>query len=119
SHTILIAIRGNKEDIVTPGHVFPLIAKDGGVLVRAGHTEASVDISILAGLNPSAVICEIINEDGTMARMEDIQTFAKKHNLKIGLIKDLIEYRSKKESIVTKLDEKPFSYIDGTKIVTY
>lgn len=113
SHTILTAINGKKEDIVTPGHIFPLIAKDGGVLVRAGHTEASVDISILAGLNPSAVICEIINEDGTMARMDDIIKFAKLHNLKIGLIKDLIQYRSQKESIVVKISER----IDGDRTI--
>lgn len=119
SHTIKTAIYGTKEDIVTPGHIFPLIAKDGGVLVRAGHTEASVDISILAGLNPSSVICEIINPDGTMARMEDLTAFAREHNLKIGLIKDLIEYRSKKESIVVKTEEKPFAYAQNSSVITY
>ncbi|MDA0617127.1 MAG: 3,4-dihydroxy-2-butanone-4-phosphate synthase [Proteobacteria bacterium] len=119
SHTIKTAIFGTKEDIVTPGHIFPLIAKDGGVLIRAGHTEASVDISILAGLNPSSVICEIINHDGTMARMDNITAFAKAHNLKIGLIKDLIEYRSKKESIVIKTEEKPFAYVKNSSIITY
>jgi len=119
SHTILTAIHGKSQDIVTPGHIFPLIAKDGGVLVRAGHTEASVDISIIAGLNPSSVICEIINPDGTMARMDDLIQFAKTHKLKIGLIKDLIEYRSKKESIVVKLEEKPFSKNDVETIITY
>ena len=119
SHTILTAIHGTKNDIVTPGHIFPLIAKSGGVLVRAGHTEASVDISTLAGLHPSSIICEIINEDGTMSRMDDIQQFAKKHNLKIGLIRDLIEYRSQKESIVSKIEEKPFSQINEAKIITY
>lgn len=90
SHTILTAIKGNKQDIVSPGHIFPLIARNGGVLIRAGHTEASVDISRLARLHPSSVICEIINDDGTMARMNDLEIFATKHYLKIGLIKDLI-----------------------------
>ena len=119
SKTILTAISGNVEDIVTPGHVFPLIAKDGGVLVRAGHTEASVDISILAELHPSSVICEIINEDGEMARMNDIKIFAQKHNLKIGLIKDLIEYRSKRENIVEKTSQEAFSYFKNSQIVEY
>jgi 3,4-dihydroxy 2-butanone 4-phosphate synthase/GTP cyclohydrolase II len=81
------------EDIVSPGHVFPLTARDGGVLVRAGHTEASVDISRQAGLNPSAVICEIMNDDGTMARLPELIAFAQFHNLKIGAIDDLIAYR--------------------------
>jgi len=90
----------NKNDIVSPGHVFPIIAKDGGVLVRAGHTEASVDISKLAKKNNSAVICEIMNEDGTMAKGQDLFTFAKKHKLKIGKIEDLIAYRLKKEKLI-------------------
>ncbi len=90
----------NKKDIVSPGHVFPIIAKDGGVLVRAGHTEASVDISKLAKKNNSAVICEIMNEDGTMAKGQDLFNFAKKHNLKIGKIEDLIAYRLKKEKLI-------------------
>lgn len=119
SHTILTAIHGKKEDIVTPGHIFPLIARDGGVLVRAGHTEASVDISILAELNPSAVICEIINKDGTMARMDDLTKFAQEHNLKIGIIKDLIEYRSKKENIVECLETQPFLHYKNSQIITY
>ncbi len=89
-----------KNEIVSPGHVFPIIAKDGGVLVRAGHTEASVDISRLAKKNNSAVICEIMNEDGTMARGQDLFNFAKKHKLKIGKIEDLIAYRLKKEKLV-------------------
>ena len=90
--TISIASKKNvnKNDIVSPGHVFPIIAKDGGVLVRAGHTEASVDISKLAKKNNSAVICEIMNEDGTMAKGQDLFDFAKKHNLKIGKIEDLL-----------------------------
>ena len=100
--TIKIASRKNvnKRDIVSPGHVFPIIAKDGGVLVRAGHTEASVDISKLAKKNNSAVICEIMNEDGTMAKGNELFDFAKKHKLKIGKIEDLISYRLKKEKLV-------------------
>ena len=90
----------NKKDIVSPGHVFPIIAKDGGVLVRAGHTEASVDISKIAKKNNSAVICEIMNEDGTMAKGQNLLNFAKKHNLKIGKIEDLISYRLKKEKLI-------------------
>ena len=100
--TIKIASKKNvkKNEIVSPGHVFPIIAKDGGVLVRAGHTEASVDISKLAKKNNSAVICEIMNEDGTMAKGQDLFNFAKKHNLKIGKIEDLIAYRLKKEKLI-------------------
>ena len=90
----------NKNEIVSPGHIFPIIAKDGGVLVRAGHTEASVDISKLAKKNNSAVICEIMNEDGTMAKGQDLFNFAKKHKLKIGKIEDLIAYRLKKEKLI-------------------
>ena len=100
--TIKIASKKNvhKNEIVSPGHVFPIIAKDGGVLVRAGHTEASVDISKLARKNNSAVICEIMNENGTMAKGQDLFNFAKKHNLKIGKIEDLIAYRLKKEKLI-------------------
>jgi 3,4-dihydroxy 2-butanone 4-phosphate synthase / GTP cyclohydrolase II len=100
--TIKIASKKNvnKKEIVSPGHIFPIIAKDGGVLVRAGHTEASVDISKLAKKNNSAVICEIMNEDGTMAKGQDLFLFAKKHNLKIGKIEDLIAYRLKKEKLI-------------------
>tara|TARA_Y100000590_G_scaffold89188_1_gene100287 strand:- start:3764 stop:4864 length:1101 start_codon:yes stop_codon:yes gene_type:complete len=100
--TIKIASKKNvkKNEIVSPGHVFPIIAKDGGVLVRAGHTEASVDISKLAKKNNSAVICEIMNEDGTMAKGQELFDFAKKHNLKIGKIEDLIAYRLKKEKLI-------------------
>ncbi len=100
--TIKIASKKNvnKKDIVSPGHVFPIIAKDGGVLVRAGHTEASVDISKIAKKNNSAVICEIMNEDGTMAKGQNLLNFAKKHNLKIGKIEDLISYRLKKEKLI-------------------
>jgi 3,4-dihydroxy 2-butanone 4-phosphate synthase/GTP cyclohydrolase II len=100
--TIRIASKKNvnKNEIVSPGHIFPIIAKDGGVLVRAGHTEASVDISKLANKNNSAVICEIMNEDGTMAKGQDLFTFAKKHKLRIGKIEDLIAYRLKKEKLI-------------------
>ena len=100
--TIKIASKKNvsKKDIVSPGHIFPIIAKDGGVLVRAGHTEASVDISKLAKKNNSAVICEIMNENGTMAKGQDLFDFAEKHKLKIGKIEDLIAYRLKKEKLI-------------------
>jgi len=100
--TIKIASKKNvsKKDIVSPGHIFPIIAKDGGVLVRAGHTEASVDISKLAKKNNSAVICEIMNENGTMAKGQDLFDFAEKHRLKIGKIEDLIAYRLKKEKLI-------------------
>ena len=100
--TIKIASKKNvnKKEIVSPGHIFPIIAKDGGVLVRAGHTEASVDISKLAKKNNSAVICEIMNENGTMAKGQDLFNFAKKHKLKIGKIEDLIAYRLKKEKLI-------------------
>ena len=89
-------------DISTPGHVFPLMARDGGVLVRAGHTEAAVDISRIAGLNPTAVICEIMKDDGTMARLKDLIPFCKKHNLKIGSISDLIRYRVNNDPIIKR-----------------
>ncbi len=110
ARTVSVAIDAGKgrEDIVTPGHVFPLIARDGGVLVRAGHTEAAVDISRLAGLNPSGVICEIMKEDGTMARMDDLVPFARLHNLKMGTIRDLIEYRRKYDHLVECVSEAPF-----------
>ncbi len=100
--TIKIASKknANKKEIVSPGHIFPIIAKDGGVLVRAGHTEASVDISKLAKKNNSAVICEIMNENGTMAKGQDLFNFAEKHKLKIGKIEDLIAYRLKKEKLI-------------------
>ena len=102
ARTIRIASKKNvnKKDIVSPGHVFPIIARDGGVLVRAGHTEASVDISKMAKKNNSAVICEIMNEDGTMAKGQDLFNFAQKHKLKIGKIEDLISYRLKKEKLI-------------------
>jgi len=89
-------------DVVSPGHVFPLMAKEGGVLVRAGHTEASIDLSRLAGLKSSAVICEIMNEDGSMARMPELKVFARKHNLKVGCIADIIRHRLKHDSLVRR-----------------
>ncbi|WP_010184251.1 3,4-dihydroxy-2-butanone-4-phosphate synthase [Sphingomonas sp. PAMC 26605] len=110
ARTIAVAIDSSKgkEEIVTPGHVFPLVARDGGVLVRAGHTEAAVDVSRLAGLNPSGVICEIMNEDGTMSRLDDLVSFAQLHNLKIGTIRDLIAYRRRHDHLVEKRAEMPF-----------
>ena len=102
AHTVAVAIDAGKTaaDIATPGHVFPLRARDGGVLVRAGHTEAAVDISRLAGLNPSGVICEIMNDDGSMARLPDLIGFAQLHGLKIGTISDLISYRRRNDNLV-------------------
>ena len=106
--TIKVAIKpsSTKKDIVSPGHVFPLVSKNGGVLERAGHTEASVDISKLAKLNPSAVICEVMNEDGTMARYKDLVPFAKKHRLKIAKIEDLISHRLKHERLIRCISNK-------------
>ena len=103
ARTVAVAIDAGKTaaDIATPGHIFPLRARDGGVLVRAGHTEAAVDISRLAGLNPSGVICEIMNDDGTMSRLPDLVAFAQKHNVKIGTISDLIAYRRRHDNLVT------------------
>jgi 3,4-dihydroxy 2-butanone 4-phosphate synthase / GTP cyclohydrolase II len=111
ARTISVAVDSSKGplDIVSPGHVFPLTARDGGVLVRAGHTEAAVDISRLAGLNPSGVICEIMKDDGTMARMDDLVPFARLHNLKMGTIRDLIEYRRKNDHLVECISEDPFT----------
>jgi 3,4-dihydroxy 2-butanone 4-phosphate synthase/GTP cyclohydrolase II len=113
--TIATAIDPTKDrsDIVSPGHVFPLTARDGGVLVRAGHTEASVDIARQAGLNPSAVICEIMNDDGTMSRLPELVAFAQFHNLKIGAIDELIAYRRVHERLVEKIAEAPFDVRGG------
>jgi 3,4-dihydroxy 2-butanone 4-phosphate synthase / GTP cyclohydrolase II len=115
ARTIAVAIDATygPEAIVSPGHVFPLIAKPGGVLVRAGHTEAAVDVSRLAGLNPSGVICEIMREDGTMARLEDLMEFARTHGLKIGTIRDLIAYRLKKDHLVEKVATANFTAGSG------
>jgi 3,4-dihydroxy 2-butanone 4-phosphate synthase / GTP cyclohydrolase II len=108
ARTIAVAIDAGKTaaDIATPGHVFPLRARDGGVLVRAGHTEAAVDVARLAGLNPSGVICEIMNEDGSMARLPDLVGFAQKHGLKIGTISDLIAYRRRYDNLVKVRSEE-------------
>ena len=107
ARTVAVAIDAAKgqQDIATPGHVFPLRARDGGVLVRAGHTEAAVDVSRLAGLNPSGVICEIMNEDGTMARLPELIAFAQRHGLKIGTISDLIAYRRRHDNLVRVVRE--------------
>jgi len=111
ARTVSVAIDGTKgkADIVSPGHVFPLQARDGGVLVRAGHTEAAVDISRLAGLNPSGVICEVMRDDGEMARLDNLIGFARMHNLKIGTIRDLISYRRRHDHLVEKRAETVFS----------
>ena len=123
ARTIAVATDASKgaEHIVTPGHVFPLVAKPGGVLVRAGHTEAAVDVSRLAGLNPSGVICEIMNDDGTMARLDDLVAFAQRHNLKIGTIRDLIAYRRRHDHNVEKVAEAPFESRHGGqwRAITY
>ncbi|MCA6297788.1 MAG: 3,4-dihydroxy-2-butanone-4-phosphate synthase [Phenylobacterium sp.] len=109
AHTIAVAVDPTKgaDEIVSPGHVFPLVARDGGVLVRAGHTEAAVDISRLAGLNPAGVICEIMKDDGSMARLPDLIVFAQTHGLKIGTIADLIAYRRRTERQVERVLETP------------
>lgn len=117
ARTIAVATDPSKgvSDIASPGHVFPLEARKGGVLVRAGHTEAAVDVSRLAGLNPSGVICEIMNEDGTMARLPDLIEFSKRHKLKIGTIADLIAYRLKNDKLVERILEAPFTSEFGGK----
>jgi len=115
ARTIATAIDPTKDfqDIVSPGHVFPLIAREGGVLVRAGHTEASVDLARLAGLYPAGVICEIMNDDGTMARMPDLVAFAQRHGLKIGTIEDLIGYRLKHDRVVKKVVKTSVDSVHG------
>ncbi|RPE64955.1 3,4-dihydroxy 2-butanone 4-phosphate synthase/GTP cyclohydrolase II [Tibeticola sediminis] len=109
ARTIQVAVGRDTrpEDLVQPGHVFPLQAVDGGVLMRAGHTEAGCDLAAMAGCTPAAVICEIMNDDGTMARLPDLQRFAAQHGLKIGTIADLIEYRSRTESLVQPIASRP------------
>jgi len=123
ARTIAMAIDPTvgKEGIVSPGHVFPLVAREGGVLVRAGHTEAAVDISRLAGLNPSGVICEIMNDDGTMARLPDLIKFAQFHGLKIATIADLIAYRLRNERFVERILETKFTRHHGGdfKLICY
>ncbi len=108
ARTIQAAVAPNAKpsDIVSPGHIFPVAAQNGGVLVRAGHTEAGCDLSALAGLTPASVICEILKEDGSMARLPDLIEFAKQHNLKIGTIADLIQYRNENECLVKRAAER-------------
>ena len=120
ARTIATAIDTSKgaADIASPGHVFPLAARDGGSLVRAGHTEASVDIARLAGLSPGGVICEIMNDDGTMARLPDLVTFAQKHNLKVATIADLMEYRLRNDRIVKPGIESTMDTIGGGEFKT-
>jgi 3,4-dihydroxy 2-butanone 4-phosphate synthase/GTP cyclohydrolase II len=115
ARTVAVAIDANNkaEAIVSPGHIFPLVARPGGVLVRAGHTEAAVDVSRLAGLNPSGVICEIMREDGTMARLDDLMDFARAHGLKVGTIRDLIAYRLKKDHLVERVSATRFTADSG------
>jgi 3,4-dihydroxy 2-butanone 4-phosphate synthase/GTP cyclohydrolase II len=110
AHTILTAVAkdANPQSIVQPGHIFPLMAQAGGVLVRSGHTEAGCDLAALAGCRPASVICEIMNDDGTMARLPDLITFSKEHQIKIGTIVDLIKYRSQNESMVKQIGQKTF-----------
>ena len=100
-------------DLVQPGHIFPLQAQDGGVLMRAGHTEAGCDLSAMAGLSPASVICEIMKDDGTMARLPDLEVFAQQHGLKIGTIADLIGYRSRNESLIERVDARPLQTAQG------
>jgi 3,4-dihydroxy 2-butanone 4-phosphate synthase/GTP cyclohydrolase II len=115
ARTVEVAIdpQTGRDDIVTPGHVFPLVARDGGVLVRAGHTEAAVDIARLAGLNPAGVICEIMNDDGSMARLPDLIKFAQFHGLKVGTIADLIAWRRRREKLVERMVESDFKSLHG------
>jgi 3,4-dihydroxy 2-butanone 4-phosphate synthase/GTP cyclohydrolase II len=115
ARTICVAIDPTKgaDDLVSPGHVFPLVARDGGVLVRAGHTEAAVDLARLAGLQPAGVICEIMNDDGTMSRLPELTAFAQFHGLKIGTIADLIAYRRRNEHHVERVLDQPFESVHG------
>jgi 3,4-dihydroxy 2-butanone 4-phosphate synthase/GTP cyclohydrolase II len=115
AHTVSVAIDPTKgpDDIVMPGHVFPLVARHGGVLVRTGHTEAAVDIARLAGLYPAGVICEVMNDDGTMARLPDLVKFAQLHGLKVGTISDLIAYRRKHDHFVRRIQEMDFESRNG------
>ncbi|WP_419896608.1 3,4-dihydroxy-2-butanone-4-phosphate synthase [Roseomonas sp. USHLN139] len=123
ARTVAVAINpeSRRDDIVTPGHVFPLVAREGGTLVRAGHTEAAVDFSRLAGLNPAGVICEIMNEDGTMARMPDLVAFAQHHGLKLGTIADLIGHRRRTERLVKRVEDSRLTDLPGGewRVVVY
>ncbi|RME65031.1 MAG: 3,4-dihydroxy-2-butanone-4-phosphate synthase [Alphaproteobacteria bacterium] len=115
ARTIAVAIdpAKTKYDLVSPGHVFPLVAREGGVLVRAGHTEAAVDVARLAGLNPAGVICEIMRDDGAMARLPELFAFAARHGLKLGTIRDLIAYRLRRDQLVEMVAEQPFKSLYG------
>jgi 3,4-dihydroxy 2-butanone 4-phosphate synthase/GTP cyclohydrolase II len=122
AHTIRTACApdARPQDIVTPGHVFPLVAEEGGVLARAGHTEACCDIARLAGFSPAAVLCEVMKDDGTMARLPDLVEFAREHGLKIGAIADLIHYRSRTERLVERVGERPIRTAQGDfRLVTF
>ncbi|WP_066807620.1 3,4-dihydroxy-2-butanone-4-phosphate synthase [Sphingomonas asaccharolytica] len=123
AHTVAVAIDPSKscDDIVSPGHVFPLVARGGGVLVRTGHTEAAVDVSRLAGLIPAGVICEVLNEDGTMARLPDLVEFSREHGIPIGTIADLISYRRRTERCVERVHEEAFEtvYGDGFRLSVF
>jgi 3,4-dihydroxy 2-butanone 4-phosphate synthase / GTP cyclohydrolase II len=123
SRTISVAINPElgREDIVSPGHVFPLMARDGGTLVRAGHTEAAVDIARLAGLVPAGVICEIMNDDGSMARLPDLIAFSQRHNLKVGTIADLIAHRRRTEKLLQAVEHGEYTEPNGShwRIVVY
>ena len=123
ARTVAVAINPelSREHIVTPGHVFPLVAREGGTLIRAGHTESAVDFARLAGLNPSGVICEIMNDDGTMARLPDLVSFAQMHGLKLGTIADLIGYRRRTERLIQRVEEGEIEHAVGGdwKLVVY
>jgi 3,4-dihydroxy 2-butanone 4-phosphate synthase / GTP cyclohydrolase II len=113
-----VAREAKPSDLVQPGHIFPLQAQDGGVLMRAGHTEAGCDLAAMAGLTPAAVICEVMKDDGTMARLPDLQLFAREHGLKIGTIADLIGYRSRNETLIERLPARPLHTPQGEFICT-
>jgi len=122
AHTVQVAVAANARpaDIVHPGHIFPVMAQPGGVLVRAGHTEAGCDLARLAGMTPAAVICEIMRDDGSMARRPDLEVFAREHHLKIGTIADLIHYRSRTERLVERIAERPVNTAHGSfRLVVY
>ena len=123
AQTIKVAVRKKTKssDLVSPGHIFPLVAKDGGVLIRAGHTEAAVDLARLTGKSPAGVICEIMNDDGTMARFDDLVKFSNKYDLKMASIKDLIAYRIRKEKFVECIKKKSFktNFAGEFKLIVY
>src|SRR3954468_24216049 len=122
ARTVQAAVRADASpaDIVQPGHIFPLMAQNGGVLVRAGHTEAGCDLAALAGLTPAAVICEILKDDGEMARLPDLIEFGREHKLKIGTIADLIQHRSRTESLVVRVSERDIDTVHGKfRLIVY